>query len=552
MAKIQLITDLDLMALPLSIARGNPVPIDSTMVWYDEAAMREYAANGATSYIGQILSLVDEVGGAAKAFIIANAAGDLLEVGSATLGDNKTITLDSNGVLALKNWGVQYYAWVEGEEQGTGEHVLQIVDDSHPWIAGLEPKVATGADGGLELAWYQPSTLTVEGVSSIVNTMQTTVNNLTSLIGTPDDTTESGTLYGDVNALEEAVSEKLPLAGGIMTGDLILSDGGKAASEKVVDTKIANAIGSAGHLKREIVAALPAVEDADPDTIYMIKSGLSIIGDKYSEYMLIDGAFEQIGDTSVDLSNYVEKVAGATQGNLAALATDGALVDSGIVAQEIADHMNDSLIHITNDERNAWNAAAEKATAMPEISQDNADKLAALPAITTIGGNLTLENGVLTAIVEIPVASSETLGGIKIGNGIEINDGVASVKVNAVNANGLSVDNGGLAFGLATENTAGAMSAEQYVKLANIAANAQVNTVDGMLVGGEAAEIDENKMLVLPFATSEKPGVVKSNEADNGISVAVDGTMSVNRISTSKLFVPDGEELVLNGGTAAI
>lgn len=566
MAKIQLITDLDLMALPLSIARGNPIPVDSTMVWYDEAKMKEYAANGATAYVGQILSLVDEVGGAAKAFIIANAAGDLLEVGSATLGDEKTITLGDDGVLALKNWGVQYYKWVEGETEGEGEHVLVQVDENNPWIAGLEPKVSTATDGTLEIAWYQPSTLTVEGVSSIVNTMQQTVNNLVNVIGDAEDTAEEDTLYGEIAALkakdeelESAHANYLPLAGGTMSGDIVLPDGGKAASEKVVDTKIAAAIGSAGHLKREIVAALPAVEDADADTIYMVK----VEGkEEYQEYILVEGAFELIGNTAVDLTPYAQKVEGAVEGNLATLAADGSYADSALSAQEVADHLDNTEIHITADERTAWNAAAELAEtnkqaieALPEISAEDAEKLAALPAITEIGDNLTLENGVLAAVAEqyeLPAATADTLGGIKIGNGLEIADGVASVKVNAANANGLSVDASGLAFGLATEDAAGAMSAEQYVKLANIAANAQVNTVNGMLIGEEAAEINEDKMLVLPFATAEKPGVVKSSEADNGILVAADGTMSVNRVSTSKLFVPEGEELVLNGGDAAI
>lgn len=565
MAKIQLITDLDLMALPLSIARGNPIPVDSTMVWYDEAEMKEYAANGATAYVGQILSLVDEVGGAAKAFIIANAAGDLLEVGSATLGDDKTITLGEGGVLALKNWGVQYYKWVEGENEGEGEHVLVQVSESDPWMAGLEPKVSTATDGTLEIAWYQPSTLTVEGVSSIVNTMQQTVNNLVNVIGDAEDTAEENTLYGEIAALkakdeelEGAHADYLPLAGGTMSGDIILPDGAKAASETVVDTKIAAAIGSAGHLKREIVAALPAVEDADADTIYMVK----VEGkEEYQEFILVEGNFELIGNTAVDLTPYAQKVAGAVEGNIATLAADGSYADSGLAAQEVADHLDNTEIHITSDERTAWDAAAEQAQAnkeaieaLPEVSAEDAEKLAALPAISTIGEGLELgEDGTLSAVpYELPAASADELGGIKIGNGLEIADGVASVKVNAANANGLSVDASGLAFGLATEDTAGAMSAEQYVKLANIAAGAQVNTVNGMLIGEEAAEIDENKMIVLPFATAEKPGVVKSSEADNGILVAEDGTMSVNRVSTSKLFVPEGEELVLNGGNAII
>lgn len=45
-------------------------------------------------------------------------------------------------------------------------------------------------------------------------------------------------------------------------------------------------------------------------------------------------------------------------------------------------------------------------------------------------------------------------------------------------------------------------------------------------------------------------GLVKSSDEDNKIKVETDGTMSVNRISTDKLYVTEGSELILNGGSA--
>ena len=45
-------------------------------------------------------------------------------------------------------------------------------------------------------------------------------------------------------------------------------------------------------------------------------------------------------------------------------------------------------------------------------------------------------------------------------------------------------------------------------------------------------------------------GLVKSSEEDNKIKVETDGTMSVNRVSTDKLYVPENSELILNGGNA--
>lgn len=75
------------------------------------------------------------------------------------------------------------------------------------------------------------------------------------------------------------------------------------------DSKIAEAIAAADHLKREIVEALPEVEKADESTIYMVPQGGSIKDpgtstSHYNEYMLINGAFELIGSSQVDLSGY--------------------------------------------------------------------------------------------------------------------------------------------------------------------------------------------------------------------------------------------------------
>ena len=151
------------------------------------------------------------------------------------------------------------------------------------------------------------------------------------------------------------MNEKLGLSGGTLTGELILADGFKAASEHVVDSKIATAIESAGHLKRAIVESLPNTENADPDIIYMLRNGLSLSGDVYDEYMFIDGNFELIGNTRVDLSDYAKKVENAIENNLAALSADGALIDAGIAISDVSNHLSNNEKHITTDERTSWN-----------------------------------------------------------------------------------------------------------------------------------------------------------------------------------------------------
>lgn len=59
-------------------------------------------------------------------------------------------------------------------------------------------------------------------------------------------------------------------------------------------------------LKREIVEELPT-EDIDPDTIYMVPRSTTEPNNVYDEYMYINDAWEKIGSTEVDLSNYYTK-----------------------------------------------------------------------------------------------------------------------------------------------------------------------------------------------------------------------------------------------------
>ena len=541
MAVIQ--KDYNKMALPLSIERANPISLDSTAVWYDFAAMVEYAQSGATAYVGQVLAYVNEAENTAKAYIIADTNGTLTEVGAATLGDNKTIVLEE-GTLALKNWGKEYYRWVDavGEEgkEGyvAGHHEKQVVDGTHPWIAGLEPKAVAGADGTFELAWYQPSTTTVEGLNSTISSIRTTVEGITAALG---DAETDGTIRGDIADLKTEVAKKIDAAGGTMTGDLTLADGSKAASETVVDTKIATAIGSAGHLKRLVVEQLPEVSAADVDTIYMVKDATVTTGDAYKEYMVIDGAFAQIGDTSVNLEPY------ATTADVEAKVK--------VVQDDLNGHKADAVAHITADERTAWNGKLDANNADYTTLVANKQKLVDIPAIKTIGTGLTLnEDGTLVGAqeYELPVATAERLGGVKAGGaGVSIAaDGVVSAKVKA--GNGLSVGEEGIVLATATDAAAGAMTAEEHVKLSNIEEGAQRNVVVGALVGGTAVTINENKQLVIGYADEERAGVVKSSsaEAKNKIRVETDGTMSLNAVGVSKLTNEDDCELVLNCGNA--
>lgn len=80
-----------------------------------------------------------------------------------------------------------------------------------------------------------------------------------------------------------------------------------AYTKSQADSAIAAAVAAAPHLKRTIVEELPEAEGADENTIYMVGTGAGSEDSAYEEYMVINGAFEKIGSSKVDLTNYAEK-----------------------------------------------------------------------------------------------------------------------------------------------------------------------------------------------------------------------------------------------------
>lgn len=75
-----------------------------------------------------------------------------------------------------------------------------------------------------------------------------------------------------------------------------------------VETYVAQQIANIDHLKRVIVNELPDISQANSNTIYMIKKsggGIASWGKNiYEEYMVIDGEWELLGNSQVDLTGY--------------------------------------------------------------------------------------------------------------------------------------------------------------------------------------------------------------------------------------------------------
>ena len=169
----------------------------------------------------------------------------LKEVGSAPVPDNATIELTSGGALQLKDFGARYYAyheadpiiegsWTypdgmpespnEGDLAKVGEawyrwdgaawttyseevHESDWYELTEGWKAGLEPKVVSAAGNTYNIAWYEPSTTTIEGISSISSNMQTEIDGFNTRLGDLETQVEELAAGGLVKVDETTITK---------------------------------------------------------------------------------------------------------------------------------------------------------------------------------------------------------------------------------------------------------------------------------------------------------------------------------------------------------
>ncbi|WP_406021090.1 hypothetical protein, partial [Succinivibrio sp.] len=165
--------------------------------------------------------------------------------------------------------------------------------------------------------------------------------------------------------------------------------------QKVADvTALQQAV--AGALHREIVESLPTT-DIDPNTIYMILSGTSATENVYNEYMYVNNAWELIGTSATDLTNYYTKAE-----------VDGKLLLKAS-ASDLTSHTGNTDIHVTTADKNKWNnntyVFRYSSTALVASSTnsnallDNTDNL-------KVGDKVIDSSGVLFSITAIDTANS--------------------------------------------------------------------------------------------------------------------------------------------------
>ena len=132
------------------------------------------------------------------------------------------------------------------------------------------------------------------------NTLKGRVDDLVTAGGEPNVIT-SIKVNGTAQAIaDKAVDITVPTKVSDLSND----------SKFQTDAEVAAAIAAADHMKRKIVNSTADIDLTAEDAsqyIYMVKKTSTKTGDKYDEYMVLDGALEKVGDWEVDLSNYVQK-----------------------------------------------------------------------------------------------------------------------------------------------------------------------------------------------------------------------------------------------------
>jgi hypothetical protein len=194
--------DKDGLGFPLNFRRGNPNPLDNSSVWGSLAAAQNYAKTDPVAYVGQVLTVVEDVivgettVKTATAYVIDNAAGDLKEIGSSPVGDEKTITVSEDGTVSL--YGITGLALTREDEDGSTTNI------------NYQPLLVNG-----KLTWVEPSATTVEGLATEIEGLKTRISSVENAVGKAAEGDDEATgLYKSVadnvaaiNAVETKIGE---------------------------------------------------------------------------------------------------------------------------------------------------------------------------------------------------------------------------------------------------------------------------------------------------------------------------------------------------------
>lgn len=228
-----------------------------------------------TDISGLIAKITDATAGNV---VIANADGTVADGGVAL--SNLATKSEVEAVDGKADANATAIETLNGDATTDGS-VAKAVKDSTDAINAI---IGTVTDGKT----------VVEMIEDSYTELDDKVGDLTTLT-----TTEKTNVVGAINEVAGGKADKAITIAGYGITD--------AYTKSEVDSAITTAVANAEHLKRSIVDTLPEVADADAHTIYMVSITDGTGNQKYEEFMLINDAFEKIGDSAVDLTDYATK-----------------------------------------------------------------------------------------------------------------------------------------------------------------------------------------------------------------------------------------------------
>lgn len=269
-------------SMPKALKRTNALPLDSSAVWYSLDELETYAKEGATAYVGQIVSLVDQEANTSVAYMIANTAGDLVQVGAAeegpvvnpTVGDNATIIVE-NDIAKLYGFGQAYYRW----DTENAVYIRQEVTEEYPWKEGLEPRVVLYNEEYV-LGWFEANPEIENEIADVVASVEALEDKLNAEL---EDSTD-----------EESGEKVLGLKSRVTNLETDVVNLEQAVANTYTKEEVNARVAGLFHFK-EAVDELP--ESAEEGDVYQVDD---------KEYVWNGENWVELG-FNVDLTNYATK-----------------------------------------------------------------------------------------------------------------------------------------------------------------------------------------------------------------------------------------------------
>lgn len=208
-------------SLGSAFKRADALPLDLYSVWETKAEAEAYAASHATAYPGQILVVVEkenEVDVIKLYYIDENRT--LQEVGSATLGDEKTIVLDPDSkILSIKGFEKAGFAKTSDAKAVANKEYFTIVDGNYVKVENVEADsdissldyyeriaVKLIKDSAGNLNWITDDAVQIQGnIAALQTTVEDHEERITALEdgleGVNDRIVSLGTVFNFVGSL---------------------------------------------------------------------------------------------------------------------------------------------------------------------------------------------------------------------------------------------------------------------------------------------------------------------------------------------------------------